>query len=210
MASNTIDCKAQDDLRLPPKFILVSVPEQRLTLWEDGRIVRRYRISTSKFGLSNRSGSYGTPLGWHTIAAKIGDGVPVGGVFKNRVWTGEVLPVNAPGRDPIVTRILWLSGEEWHNSNSYDRKIYIHGTPEESTLGINSSYGCVRMASRDVIDLYDRVHVGTPVLISLLSTLSPEVRLQVASYWRYAHSPSFAFQQREPAFSGMREAPPVP
>jgi lipoprotein-anchoring transpeptidase ErfK/SrfK len=191
----------------PSSCIIVSVPEQQLTLWHQGKIARRYKISTSKFGLSSQNGSYATPLGWHSIAAKIGQGVPHGGVFKNRQWTGEILPINAPGRDPIVTRILWLTGEEWQNSNSFDRKIYIHGTPEEATLGRPSSYGCVRMSSRDVIDLFERVSVGTPVLITTDRTLSREVQLKIASARNLFHSRLWAYDQ-SPLF--IRSAPLVP
>ncbi len=197
------------DRTFPSRFILVSVPEQRLTLWDENKVVKQYKISTSKFGLSTRAGSYATPLGWHSIVAKIGDGVPHGGVFKNRKWTGEILPINAPGRDPIVTRIMWLTGEEWQNSNSFDRKIYIHGTPEEATLGRPTSYGCVRMASRDVIDLYDRVSTGTPVLITQESTMSREVQMQVASARLIFPPRSLAYDQsKNPLF--LRSAPLVP
>ncbi|HEY5814197.1 MAG TPA: L,D-transpeptidase, partial [Terrimicrobiaceae bacterium] len=80
--------------------------------------------------------------------------------------TGEILPANAPGRDPIVTRILWLEGLEAQNENAYDRYIYIHGTPEERNIGLAASYGCIRMRSNDVITLYDIVGVGAKVLIT--------------------------------------------
>ena len=85
--------------------------------------------------------------------------------FKSRVPTGEIVPVNAPGRDPIVTRILWLSGLDPGNRNTYSRYIYIHGTPEEYKLGTAASYGCIRMSSRDVAWLYDEVGVGAKVEI---------------------------------------------
>jgi hypothetical protein len=102
-------------------------------------------------------------LGKHRVVKKIGHGLPPGAVFKSRRPTGEVLPVDAPGRDPIVTRILWLDGKESHNRNSFGRFIYIHGTPEERNIGLPVSYGCVRMRSRDVIALFDRVGVGARV-----------------------------------------------
>ena len=86
--------------------------------------------------------------------------------FKSRVPTGEIVPVNAPGRDPIVTRILWLSGEEPHNRQAEGRYIYIHGTPEEAKLGRPASYGCVRMASRDIAWLYDTI--GNKVRVDIL------------------------------------------
>jgi hypothetical protein len=97
------------------------------------------------------------------VTKKIGYGLPEGAVFKSRRFTGEVLPVNAPGRDPIVTRILWLDGRESHNRNSFGRFIYIHGTPEERNIGLPVSYGCIRMRSRDVVSLFDRVGLGARV-----------------------------------------------
>ena len=99
------------------------------------------------------------------VATKIGGGAPLGAVFKDRRFTGEVIPVDAPGRDPIVTRILWLRGREPQNANAYRRYIYIHGTPEERNIGHPVSYGCVRMRSRDVIQLYDTVGLGAEVTI---------------------------------------------
>jgi lipoprotein-anchoring transpeptidase ErfK/SrfK len=83
--------------------------------------------------------------------------------FKSRRPTGEIVRPNSPGRDPIVTRILWLRGTEPQNRNTFRRFIYIHGTPEEYKLGRPASYGCVRMSSRDVISLYDAVPRGTRV-----------------------------------------------
>ncbi len=95
--------------------IVVSVHDQKLALLEKGNLVATYPISTSKFGLGDRPGSFGTPLGELEIANKIGDGAPAGTVFKDRRRTGEVVAVNAPGRDPIVTRIIWLRGREAQN-----------------------------------------------------------------------------------------------
>lgn len=141
----------------------ISVADQQLLLTDRGDPVATYPISTSKFGLSSREGSYTTPLGRHRVAKKIGGGLPVGAVMKSRRFTGEVLAINAPGRDPIVTRILWLQGLDGHNRNSFARNIYIHGTPEERNIGLPVSYGCVRMKSRDVIELYNRVGTGARV-----------------------------------------------
>jgi len=141
----------------------ISVADQKLLLTDRGELVATYPISTSKFGVNSREGSYGTPLGRHRVAKKIGGGLPVGAVMKSRRFTGEVLPVDAPGRDPIVTRILWLQGLETRNRNSFARNIYIHGTPEERNIGLPVSYGCVRMKSRDVIELYNRVGTGARV-----------------------------------------------
>jgi lipoprotein-anchoring transpeptidase ErfK/SrfK len=141
----------------------ISVADQQLLLADRGEAVAIYPVSTSKFGINSREGSYGTPEGRHRVAKKIGAGLPVGAVMKSRRFTGEVLPINAPGRDPIVTRILWLQGLEPHNRNSFVRNIYIHGTPEERNIGLPVSYGCVRMKSRDVIELYNRVGHGARV-----------------------------------------------
>lgn len=149
----------------PPKEVVVSVKDQQIALLDRGKPVRVYPCSTSKFGLGDRPGSYATPLGRLQVAKKIGGGAPKGLVFKGRQPTGEILPPNAPGRDPIVTRIIWLRGLQDKNKGAYARYIYIHGTPEERTIGQPSSFGCVRMASDDVIDLFDRIEEGTQVRI---------------------------------------------
>jgi lipoprotein-anchoring transpeptidase ErfK/SrfK len=145
--------------------IVISAREQKLALLEKGKLVAMYPVSTSKFGLNDRPGSYGTPLGTMEIADKIGDGAPAGAVFKDRRRTGEVIGVDAPGRDPIVTRIIWLRGREAQNRNAFARDIYIHGTPEERNIGRPASYGCIRMRSRDVINLYSIVGRGAEVTI---------------------------------------------
>ncbi len=143
--------------------MVVSVPQQRMALYKKGELLCVYPVSTSKFGISSRAGSNGTPLGRHEVAKKFGGGQPRGMRFKSRRPTGEVVRVNAPGRDPIVSRILWLKGLERSNRNSYGRTIYIHGTPEEWKLGTRASYGCIRMSSQDVIELYNTVGVGARV-----------------------------------------------
>ena len=145
--------------------IVVSVHDQKLALLEKGALVATYPVSTSKFGPGDRPGSYGTPLGELEIANKIGDGAPPGTVFKDRRRTRELVAVNAPGRDPIVTRIIWLRGREAQNRNAYGRDIYIHGTPEERNIGRPASYGCIRMRSIDIINLYSQVGQGAEVSI---------------------------------------------
>ncbi len=145
--------------------IVVSVAEQKLALMRDGEVLRKYPISTSRFGLGDSYGSYRTPEGRLKITEKIGDGLPAGAVIKHRSPTGEILKPNAPGRDPIVSRILWLNGQEPGNSNAFARGVYIHGTPDEKHLGRPASYGCIRMRSSDVIELYSGVPVGTAVSI---------------------------------------------
>ncbi|HEX8898596.1 MAG TPA: L,D-transpeptidase [Chthoniobacterales bacterium] len=137
--------------------IVVGIPEQRLALLDNGALIATYPISTSKFAIGAAPGSRGTPLGELEIAKKIGSSAPLGTVFKDRRPTGEILVPDAPGRDPIVTRILWLRGLEAQNANAYGRYIYIHGTAEERNIGKRASYGCIRMRSRDVIQLYDIV-----------------------------------------------------
>lgn len=145
--------------------MIVSVRDQQMLLVRDGSPVKSYKISTSKFGIGDRPGSNCTPLGRLQVAKKIGTNAPMGGVFKSRRPTGEVLKPNAPGRDPIVTRILWLTGTESRNQNAFRRTIYIHGTPEERRLGSPASYGCIRMGSRDVADLYNRIGTGADVFV---------------------------------------------
>ena len=146
--------------------VVVSVPDQTLALIDDGVVVARYPVSTSKFGLGDGSGTYATPLGAMAIASKIGANAPLGAVFKNRRATGEVLKPNAPGRDPIVSRILWLRGLEKQNARAYSRNIYIHGTPEERFIGRPASFGCIRMRSNDVATLFNSVSVGTHIEVA--------------------------------------------
>ena len=149
----------------PHHEIIVSVRDQQLLLKTDGKPESIYAVSTSKFGIGDRLGSYATPLGKFLVRMKIGMGKPLGTVFHSRVPTGEILPPNTSGRDPIVTRILWLEGTEPRNKNAFDRCIYIHGTPQEKLLGRPASYGCIRMKSSDVAVLCDRVATGATVRI---------------------------------------------
>ena len=145
--------------------VIISVRDQKLTVIEPDHHRVTFPISTSKFGFGDRRGSYATPLGQLEVAQKIGGGAPAGSVFRSRVRTGEIVGIDAPGRDAIVTRILALRGLENGNRDAYARGIYIHGTPEERNIGRPSSYGCIRMRSRDVIALYDMVRVGAKVQI---------------------------------------------
>ena len=145
--------------------IVVSTRDQKLAVLDRGTLLVTYPISTSKFGLGDFSRSSRTPLGQLEVAKKIGDNAPLGAVFKDRVRTGEIVAPNSPGRDPIVTRILWLRGREAQNANAFGRYIYIHGTPEERLIGMPASYGCIRMRSVDVVQLYNIVGVGAAVTI---------------------------------------------
>ncbi len=146
--------------------IRVSVPEQRLYLFDGEKKIATYRVSTSAFGLGDSYGSYATPLGRLVVASKVGDGAEVGAVFKGRCRTGEVCAINAAGRDPIVTRILHLSGTEKQNSHAYSRGIYIHGTADERHIGMPASYGCIRMKSSDIVKVFNTVGIGTSVEIT--------------------------------------------
>lgn len=148
--------------------LIVSVADQRLWLIKDGSRVASYAVSTSKFGIGSQARSYKTPLGTLAVTRKVGAGAPLGAVFKGLRSTGEILRPNAPGRDPIVTRVLCLTGTEPRNRNTGMRGIYIHGTPEERKIGRPASYGCIRMRSRDVARLFERVPVGAKVTITPL------------------------------------------
>jgi lipoprotein-anchoring transpeptidase ErfK/SrfK len=145
--------------------VVVSVADQAMDVYAKNRLIAHYLVSTSKFGIGDSPGTYRTPLGELEIAKKIGSGAPAGAVFKDRRPTGEVLVPDAPGRDPIVTRILWLRGLESQNADAFKRCIYIHGTPEERNIGRPASFGCIRMRSGDVIRLFSTVGVGAKVEI---------------------------------------------
>ncbi|HEY4813099.1 MAG TPA: L,D-transpeptidase [Chthoniobacterales bacterium] len=149
----------------PSVQLVVSVADQKLAVVVNGKIYKDYRISTSRYGEGDNWGSWRTPTGVLQIAGKIGSSAPAGAVFSRRQVTGEVLPANAPGRDPIVSRIIWLRGLEGANRNAYKRCIYIHGTPQEEFLGRKASFGCIRMRSTDVIEVFGWVNIGTPVAI---------------------------------------------
>ena len=145
--------------------LVISIPDQKLAVVVNGKLYKTYKISTSRYGEGDALGSWCTPTGHLAVATKIGGTVPYGGVFEGRRFTGEVLSVNAPGRDPIVSRIIWLRGLEYGNRNAYHRCIYIHGTPQEDTLGKKASYGCIRMASNDVMELFNWITIGTDVVV---------------------------------------------
>jgi hypothetical protein len=156
------------------KYMYVSVKHQRLYLIKNDSTIKKYSISTSKKGIGSKANSYKTPSGLHTIKRKIGKDVPLGGIMISRVYDGKIAKiltakVNAD-RDYVTTRIMWLQGEEpginkGRNMDSYNRYIYIHGTPEEGYLGKPASHGCIRMKNTEVIELFDLVEEGTPLLI---------------------------------------------
>jgi len=157
-----VACKTRVDTR---HEVMVSVADQRMVVFDNGQVVQSYPISTSKFGLGDEPNSYRTPVGKLQVARKIGGRAQPGTVFKGRHPTGEVLTPDSPGRDPIVTRIIWLEGLEAQNRNAFRRYIYIHGTPEARNIGRPVSYGCIRMRCQDVMDLYERVSHGTVINI---------------------------------------------
>ena len=156
----------------PVQEIVISVKHQTMTVLQSGARKAEFPVSTSKFGIGDQRRSYRTPLGAFRIERKVGAHLPSGAVFKGLHFTGEVVAANAPGRDPIVTRVLCLGG-----GSAGARGIYIHGTPQEKAIGRPASYGCIRMRSRDVIALFDAVEVGTRVLI----TDAPATRLATAA-----------------------------
>jgi len=156
-------------------LIEVHVPSQTLRLKDDnGRVLMETRISTGRKGVGEVNGSEQTPRGWHKIRAKIGAGQPEGAVFVARRPTGEIFAPGMraayPNRDWILTRILWLSGLEPGRNrlgqvDTMRRFIYIHGCPDEDPMGVPGSRGCVKMRNRELIELFDRVPVGTRVHI---------------------------------------------
>lgn len=145
--------------------LYVHIPSQTADLIdENGAVFRRYVVSTSRHGVGSEPGSNRTPKGRFRIAEKHGDGAPPGMVFVARKPTG-VIGTEQDEKDHVQTRILWLEGLDPENANTFDRYIYFHGTNAESKLGSPASEGCIRMANDDIIDLYDRVEVGTEVVI---------------------------------------------
>ena len=153
--------------------IVINVDEQELKVVKEGQEIAKFPISTSKFGLGDDFRSYKTPVGVFKVCAKAGENLPVGAVLKGGRFTGEVLEPDAPGRDPIVTRMIRLQGLESQNKHTLARGIFIHGTPEEKRIGKPVSWGCIRMRSQDVVALYKQVRVGTRVVISGKGYQSP-------------------------------------
>lgn len=151
--------------------IQVDISEQQLHLfcrYQGKEITKTYPVSTSKFGIGNKSGSGKTPLGRHIIKNKIGNDALIGTIFKARQNTGRIATMNEPGPDHVTTRIMWLKGLEpgkntGHGIDSYKRYIYIHGTAEENKIGQPASHGCIRMYNRDVIELFNLVTEGMQV-----------------------------------------------
>jgi L,D-transpeptidase YbiS len=154
--------------------IEIDVASQELRLLDGQKLVGTFSVSTAKKGVGEKNGSLCTPRGRHIVRAKIGAGQPKGAVFVRRRPTGEVwspeLHAQYPGRDWILTRILWLSGRELGRNRLGDvdtmrRYIYIHGSPDTAEMGKPGSIGCVRMRNDDILDLFDRVPPYTEVEI---------------------------------------------
>ena len=146
------------------KSIHVSIRDQQLTVTEDEKPIRTYPVSTSRFGIGTGEGSLKTPTGRFYVAQKIGGDMPSGTIFVGRIPLGrdEALPQT---EDLVTSRILWLDGLDERNANTRDRFVYIHGTKHEDKVGAAASHGCVRMRNEDVIQLFEMVDEGTPVVI---------------------------------------------
>jgi lipoprotein-anchoring transpeptidase ErfK/SrfK len=146
------------------KSIHVSIRAQQLIVKENEEPIRTYPVSTSRFGIGTEEGSFKTPTGRFRVAQKIGSDMPTGTVFVARVplRPDEALP---PTEDFVTSRILWLDGLDEQNANTRDRFVYIHGTKHEDKIGRAASHGCVRMRNADVIELFEMVDEGTPVVI---------------------------------------------
>lgn len=160
------------------KQLTINIAEQTLTVYQCQNEIARYSVSTAKNGIGSQQDSGCTPLGQHVIAEKIGSSSPMNAVFVGRVPTGERYNADLgalyPERDWILSRILWLSGlEDGVNKGSnnqgccdtYERYIYIHGTPDTEPMGIPLSHGCVRMRNKDIIELFEQVEEGMSVTI---------------------------------------------
>ena len=156
------------------KYVYISIKYQQLFLIENDSTTKHFPISTATNGMGTKTNSYKTPYGLHTIKNKIGDNVPYAGIFESRVYYGNkatILTDNQnSNKDYVTTRILWLQGEDYGINkggkvDSYNRYIYIHGTPEEGLIGQPASHGCIRMKNKDVIELFKLLDLGTPIYI---------------------------------------------
>lgn len=155
---------------LPERLIVVDVPQQRLTILEDGEAIADYPVSTAAAGVGGEEGSHRTPPGWHRIHRRIGAGAPLGALFVSREPTGAVWRGEATEEDLILTRVLTLEGLEdgvnrGPGRDSLERYVYIHGTNQPERLGTPVSHGCVRVRNEDVVALFDRVREGDPIVI---------------------------------------------
>lgn len=166
--------KAEHGYKPEQLLVLVSAAKQELYLVQNEKVTATYKISTSKKGIGSKAGSDKTPPGIHRIKEKFGEGAKIGAIFKGRAYIGreaeiitEPISVNS---DDVTTRILWLEGLEpgvnkGEGIDSYKRYIYIHGTPEEGLIGTPASHGCIRMLNKEVIEVFNKVPIGTLVVI---------------------------------------------
>jgi L,D-transpeptidase YbiS len=154
------------------KRLLVNIAKQSAELFENGRLLRTYVISTAKNGIGSDAGSCCTPNGVLKVAEKIGAGMAIGSVFRGRKPTGQIWSrdvensLHTSTDDLILSRILWLEGAETHNATTFERFIYIHGTNHEDKLGTPLSAGCIRMRNVDILDLFEIIDIGTEVVVS--------------------------------------------
>lgn len=150
-------------------LLYIDTDSQTARLESEGVELGRYPISTGAAGNGNEPGSFKTPIGLHRVAEKIGEGAPLGAVFRSRIATGEVwapddgTPLAHTGEDLVLTRILWLAGLEPENAGTYDRFIYLHGTNHEGLLGTPASHGCVRFSNDDIVALFAQLPIGALV-----------------------------------------------
>ena len=167
---------------LPQRYIEICVATQTLDVIENETVLHSYAISTAKNGIGQQSGSECTPAGWHKICAKIGAEQAINSVFVGRRVTGEIytteLAAQYPKRDWILSRILWLAGQEagfnrYGTVDSARRYIYIHGCPEHLLQGQPASHGCIRMNNSDAIALFEQVNPAESVFIHDFSLLPP-------------------------------------
>ncbi len=152
--------------------IIISIADQKLYIHKKGKLIKTYRVSTSKYGIGNEDNSHKTPLGKHLIGSKIGRKARLGSIFRNRRNTKKIAKIGSDSdKDLITTRILRLQGLEPGKNkgkgiDTFCRCIYIHGTAEEHLIGKPASHGCIRMKNRDIIELFNLIPRGTIVLIS--------------------------------------------
>ncbi len=170
-AKNYIENRCNKDF---DELLFASVSKQKMYHIKDQKIIETYTISTSAYGIGNKAGSNKTPQGLHKVAAKYGDDTPVNGRLIGRVFYGQITTVYTDSTksktDDVTSRILWLDGLEkglnkGEGIDSFKRYIYIHGTSEEGRLGRPASHGCIRMKNKEVIELYEKIKIGTLVLI---------------------------------------------
>jgi lipoprotein-anchoring transpeptidase ErfK/SrfK len=145
--------------------LVIDVESQTARLYEGRRLKEVFSVSTAKKGLGSAEGSNCTPTGTLRVAEKIGGGMPLGTIFKDRVATGMWDGRKREGESLILTRILWLEGREPANKNTKERFIYLHGTSHEDKLGTPNSQGCIVFSSRDIVKVYDALKVGDVVKV---------------------------------------------